>query len=115
MAFDGRDYHRQWKEAISELQYTRDAEEIDGALRHIEWILWEAIRGVFFYFSVFIAGVSVSVPVWLIGMNDTNWIVKTIIVALAIIIALLSYWFLRFLFWYEISRHVKDRKFGNHS
>ena len=36
MAFDGRDYHRQWKEAISELQYTRDAEEIDGALRHIE-------------------------------------------------------------------------------
>lgn len=115
MAFDGRDYHQLFEEACSNLKHLDEDVESRHSLEGIEWVLWEAIRGVFFY-------VAITVPLIVFAFLElafditekmstsatiAYWTIVTIFPALFI------YWLLRFVFWHEISRHVKGRTFGD--
>ena len=110
--FDGRDYNQQFNEACSDLAHESDEDTIRATLCGIEWVLAEAIRGTLFLTAVLQAGL-VALPIsWAFNVRDMDWIGKALLSVLFIGYAALSYWLSRFIFWHEISRHVKPRRFG---
>jgi hypothetical protein len=62
VTFTGRHYHAAFEEACDKLPYVTDKEDVRSDLEGLEWILWEAIRGVFFYAAVLIAWIVVFLP-----------------------------------------------------
>ena len=46
--FDGRDYHHKFEELCAKLSAWAPEDEVRSEMEQLEWILWEAIRGVFF-------------------------------------------------------------------
>lgn len=112
MSFDGRDYHHSFEEACKKLPYVRDSDEVRAELEGIEWQLWEAVRGVFFYGTVLTAGLIVLPIAY--ALDSPKSFVGGMIAFVAIaLLATALYWLFRFIFWEQISRHVTGRKFGN--
>lgn len=75
MSFTGLDYNQAFEEACEELPYVRDRDEVMSRLLSLEWILWEAIRGLFFLSSL----VSGFLIAWLISSllpEDINSFIK---------------------------------------
>lgn len=111
--FDGRSYHLEFEEACEKLVYENEIDEVRLALMGIEWVLWEAIRGVFFLTSV-ILSLLITLPFagTIKETMGTFW-GATVIVSFVIVAALAIYCLMRIVFWAEISRHLTGRKFGD--
>lgn len=112
MAFSGVDYHAAFEEACEKLARVRDADEVRSDLEGIEWILWEAIRGVFFLASI-IAAWFIVVPVFYFLVDEKTFVAFAIEIAIVIMLAAALYWLLRLVFHFEIAKHVKGRRFGS--
>lgn len=112
MSLTGLDYNQAFEEACEELPNVRDQDEVRSRLLNLEWILWEAIRGVFFLSSL----VSGFLIAWLISSllpEDINSFIKgAIFLIFVVLLTLPGYWLLRLMLWHQISRHIKGRKFG---
>lgn len=112
MSFTGRDYHYAFEEACQTLAHTSDNGEVRSALEGMEWILWEAIRGVFFTCAVVVAGPLVMIPYFTLS-NDRTFADGAIALAISAVVAAALYWLFRLSFALEISRQVKGRTFGD--
>ncbi|ESX29955.1 MULTISPECIES: hypothetical protein [unclassified Mesorhizobium] len=112
MAFTGADYHRAFEEACAKLPFERAPEIVRSELEGIEWILWETIRGTFFYVAIIVAGLIVVMPAYLLNARAS---LEGSVIALAAItgLALAVYWLCRLIFHFEVATHVKGRKFGS--
>lgn len=110
--FNGRDYHTAFEEACELLSIDGDDETARDALEHVEWVLWEAIRGVFFYVAVLLAALVVLPFLYLLG-NERTMIVSVFGFAVLAVIATAIYWLCRLVFRLEVSNHVKGRRFGS--
>lgn len=112
MSLSGRDYHQAFDEACEELPNLSNQDEVKLRLLYLERIIWEAIRGVFFLSSL----ASGFLIAWLISSllpEDTNSFIKgTIFLIFVVLLTLPGYWLLRLMFWHQISRHIKGRRFG---
>jgi hypothetical protein len=111
--FSGPDYHREFEQACDELAEMRHPkEDVRNTLIGIEWVLWEAIRGVFGYAAFAISLPALGLYRYLVGYSET-WSLQTLIEAASfLVLAGVVYGVLRAIFFFEISRHVKGRKFG---
>lgn len=113
--FDGRDYHQSFEKARDELAgRVLDRDEVLGQLIGVEWTLWEAIRGAMFVASCIAAFVLVA-PIayfsWRYGA--LGWIGSVAVVLAWLSVATGLYWLFRATFHYEVTRHVKGRRFGH--
>jgi hypothetical protein len=111
--FCGPDYHREFEQACDELAEVRHPkEDVRNTLIWIEWVLWEAIRGVFFYAALAISLPPFIIYRYLVGYQEI-WSLETLVLAGAfVVLAGVVYGVLRFIFFFEIGRHVKGRQFG---
>lgn len=112
MAFNGRDYHAAFEDACATLPFETDEGEVRDKLAGLEWILWEAVRGVFFYAAVFV-GAAIVLPVQFALVERDNWLLNAVFLIAMITIAFAAYWVFRLIFHFEVSIHVKGRKFGS--
>ncbi|WP_394887457.1 hypothetical protein ACG873_21550 [Mesorhizobium sp. AaZ16] len=112
MAFTGRDYHAAFEEACETLPYVTDKDEVRSSLEGIEWILWEAIRGVFFYAAVLIAWLMILPPFFFL-IAERTWAASAAALGVMIVIAVALYWLLRLTVRLEISGHANGRRFGS--
>ena len=114
--FDGRDYNRQFEEACDELSTAQlSREQVRRQLSALEWVLWEAVRGVAIVMSAVLSCSIVIVLACLIGRQTefASGIVETLaLVTLFFLFVIMFYGLFRFVFYFEISRHVIKRKFG---
>ena len=111
--FDGRDYVQAFDEACDELKFTKDYQEIRSKLIHIEWILDEAVRGVFFYQAMLLCLCLFAPLGFILDVGQFLWPAKILFLTLGLAFAVFVYWTAKFVFWAEISRHVKTRQFGD--
>jgi ABC-type antimicrobial peptide transport system permease subunit len=110
--FDGRDYKVQFDETCDDLVRMSDRDSIRRTLIGIEWVLEESIRGVFVILA-FALSLIIFIPLgYLFKIRTLSWIEQGIFCLLAIVTGLLVYWLAKFIFWYEVSRHLKPRNFG---
>ncbi len=112
MTFDGRDYYQRFEEACVKLVCADNEDEVRSELEQIEWTLWEAIRDVFLFAAVIPSGFLVLMVAQILKDSVFGWWLFVMLLLVFILLTISIYWLLRFLFWYQISRHVKDRKFG---
>ncbi len=113
MSFDGRDYHQAFEDARAELVYETDPDVISGKLEHVEWVLCEAIRSVFFWFSLALGGL-IGLPVgYILRQNDQLFLAAIVSCVLLTVVATAAYWMLRLFFYFEVSRHIQGRTFGD--
>jgi len=111
MSFDGTDYHQVFEKACDELPGTSDPAVVRSELSGIEWVLWEGIRGAFVKVAVALASLIVLPPVYLLDLPQSltlGLVVTGSLVGLTISI----YWLCRLVFYLEIGRHVRGRRFG---
>lgn len=111
--FNGREYKFEFDEACEELPFINDSEEIRNRLIGIEWVLEEAIRGVFWLQAFLICSLLFLPAQLLLGMKKAGWIEQLILFVLCIVLGTVIYWLSKFAFWYEIDRHLKTRRFGD--
>lgn len=111
--FDGRDYGYTFDEACEELPFINDSEEIRNRLISIEWVLGEAIIGVFWLQAFLICSLLFLPAQLLLGMKKAGWIEQLILFVFFIVLGTVIYWLSKFAFWYEIDRHLKTRRFGD--
>lgn len=109
--FSGPDYNQQFEEACAELPGETDPDMVRRNLMSIEWVLWEAIRGVFGHIALCIAALIVLPPFYLLDARQ-SWTTGLIILGLLLLLTLAIYWLCRAIFHYEIGRHVRGRRFG---
>lgn len=112
MAFGGRDYNAAFEEACENLALEHDPEEIRSELEGVEWVLWEAIRGVFFYVAIAVAWLIVMPLTYLLDARQ-SWTGVAVGFAAFILFAVTVYWLCRVIFHFEIATHVRGRKFGS--
>ncbi len=110
--FDGRDYNHTFQEAIKSLEIDNRKRSIEVELRNIEWTLYEGIRGVFFYFSVFLVIIFLSAFQLFVDYSEFPMVLKIIAVGCVVTIGVILYFVQKVIFWYEIGQHVAPRKFG---
>ena len=110
--FDGRDYNRSFHNAIKELEIDNRKRSIEVELRNIEWILYEGIRSVFFYFSCFIVIFTLAICQLFIDFSESPLALRIIILGGTVIGGIILYLIQKLFFWYEIGQHVSPRKFG---
>ncbi len=111
--FDGRNYKHAFKEACEEFPSINDSEEIYNRLISIEWVLGEAIRGVF-WLQAFLICFLIYIPTrYLLGLRIANLVEEFFFFAFFIALGSVIYWLSKFAFWYEINRHLKTRRFGD--
>jgi len=115
MAFDGRDYHQAFEETCSNFRQFGGGLDARDSLEQNEWMLWEAIRGVFFYAAILISTLILVLIELIFNLKDKMSVFENMVYLAIVIIptALVIYWLLRFIFWCEISRHVRGRNFGD--
>ena len=71
--FDGRNYNQQFDDACQELAFTKDADQIRRTLIGVEWVLEEAIRGVFFVQSLLLSVIVFGSIGFLLNFNSMGW------------------------------------------
>jgi hypothetical protein len=109
---DGRDYSRVFIEACRNLEKDNRPRSVEVELRLLEWNLYEALRGSFFSYSIGIFFVILSNIYWILDAKN-NSIFLNVLIALSIFVfSALNYFVLKFVFWYEVGRHVAPRQFG---
>lgn len=112
--FDGRDYNSAFEEARDKLaDCTLDRDEVLGHLVGIEWTLWEAIRGAMIMtgnIAALFAIAPIAFFAWQSGQQ--GWIAGSVCIALWLTVSIGLYWIFKFVAFFEITRHVKGRKFG---
>ena len=111
--FDGRVYQQVYEEACTELKYASEVEEIRGIMERVEWTLNEAIVGVFIARAVLSGGVAGILVSWILDLQSADWVAQSIFLVAMFGFIVASYWLSRFVFWFEISRHVRPRLFGD--
>lgn len=109
--FSGFEYNKEFEEACEELATERDPQQVRRRLMSIEWVLWEAIRGVFLQISCMVAAFIVLPLLYLIS-HGNSWVIGIGGILSFIVLGTLVYGICRAVFHYEISRHVRPRTFG---
>lgn len=110
--FSGPDYQREFESACGALVGEDDPVQVRRVMLNVEWVLWEAIRGVFGTISILIGGMIVFLPAYLLDLPKTLAVGSTIFFLFASATVGL-YWLCRLTFHWEISRHIAGRKFGD--
>jgi hypothetical protein len=111
--FDGRDYHRAFEKAIDNLTgKVLDRDDTLGQLVSLEWTLWEAIRGPVIVTRNMMAMIIIIPAAYL--FRDSGWVGGVVLVVAYFVLIVGLYWLFRFAAYWEISRHVKGRRFGDH-
>lgn len=114
MSFTGADYHRVFEEACTDLARERHADAIRAKLLTIEWILWEALRGIFFLISMTLSGLVVFPTIYLMVPSDQrSWVTAVIGLVVFAILTALIYWICRGVFHWEFAVKVQGRRFGD--
>ncbi|MEH6691332.1 MAG: hypothetical protein V7774_09130 [Pseudorhizobium pelagicum] len=114
MSFTGDDYNRVFEEACSGLAYERDEEVVRGKLLTMEWILWEALRGVFSLIAMTLSGLIVFPIAYLISpVDDRTWGGVVFVFIAFAVLATLIYWICRAVFHFEFAIKIRGRKFGS--
>lgn len=112
--FDGRDYKVEFDSACEALAKTNDKVEIGRILLGVEWVLEEAFRGALVIFACSLS-VLVFLPISLLfDIRTMSWTEQSVYSAFIIAFGVGVYWLGKFVIWYEISRHLKPRKFGEY-
>ena len=65
--FSGFEYNKEFEEACEELATERDPQQVRRRLMSVEWVLWEAIRGVFLQISSMVAALASKTDTLLIN------------------------------------------------
>ncbi len=110
--FGGRDYVYEFERVSADLVGEEDPDVVKSRLASLEWVLAEAFKAVLFYISIHVVLVPVMLIGFFAGLKDASWTFKFIILGLAVLAIALVYGLSRFILWYEISRHVRPRRFG---
>ncbi|MBB4342136.1 hypothetical protein [Rhizobium leguminosarum] len=114
MSFTGDDYHRVFEEACRDLPMERNADRVREKLLTMEWMLWEALRGVFFLISIGLSGLIVFPIAYMILPTDhRSWIGGLIAFAVFAVLAVVIYWICRGIFHFEFAVKVRGRRFGD--
>ena len=111
--FNGHSYKQEFDDACETLAFERDPAQIRRTLISVEWVLEEAIRGVFFLQALLQTVATMAAIGWLFSINTMDWQVTAIFYAVGLAVFLSNYWLSKFALWYEISRHLKPRRFGD--
>ena len=109
--FSGVEYNNDFEEACQDLAVERDPRQVRQRLMNIEWVLWDAIKGVFIQISSILACLIV-LPLTYLMSPDRSWVVAIGGLLTFLILGTLIYWVCRIVFYFEISRHVRPRSFG---
>jgi hypothetical protein len=109
--FSGFEYNKEFEEACEELATERDPQQVRRRLMSVEWVLWEAIRGVFLQISSMVAALIVLPLLYLISPRN-SWVTGIGVILSFLVLSTSVYWVCRAVFHYEISRHVRPRTFG---
>lgn len=113
MSFTGDDYHRVFEEACRELPLERDADAVRSKLLLMEWVLWEALRGVFSLISMVLSALVVfPITYMVLSPDNRGWIAGLIVFAAFAGLAILIYWICRGVFHFEFAVKVRGRRFG---
>ena len=110
--FNGRDYKFSFDEACEDLPFIKDSTEIRNRLTSIEWVLEEAIRGAFHLQSLLLSTLLIFPIGYFLSIGSANRQEQILFIALFVAVGVLNYWLSKFAFWYEISRHLGNRRFG---
>jgi hypothetical protein len=110
--FNGIDYKAAFDEACDDLVHTRDRDEIRRILIGVEWVLEEAIRGVFVVLALILSLIIFMPLGFLFELRKINWMGQGLFFVAAIAFGLIVYWLAKFALWHEVNRHLKPRKFG---
>lgn len=111
--FNGQSYKQEFDDACETLAFERDPAQIRRTLIGVEWVLAEAITGVFIIQALSQTLATMVAIGWLLSVNSMDWQLETIFYAFGFAMFLSIYWFSKFVLWYEISRHLKPRRFGD--
>lgn len=111
--FNGKSYKQEFDDACETLAFERDPAQIRRTLVSVEWVLAEAIRGVFFLQALLQTFVTMVAIGWLLSINSMDWQLEAIFYAVGLAMFLSIYWLSKFALWHEISRHLKPRRFGD--
>jgi hypothetical protein len=111
--FTGLEYKYECETSRKSLVLESDGSQIRQTLTSVEWLPAEAIRNVFLLSAILQTAVVMSLIGWLLSSNSMGFQAKAIFVVLCIAMVLAIYWLSKFVLWYEISRHLKPRKFGD--
>ncbi len=109
--FAGPDYDKEFDDACRDIALERDPELVRGRLLKVEWVLWEAIRGVFIQIASIISALIVLPFFYLLGSLG-NLVLGVGAVLAFLVLSTSFYWICRAIFHYEISRHLRSRRFG---
>jgi hypothetical protein len=109
--FTGEDYNRAFDDACEAMARERDPEGIRAQLEMIEWIFWEALRGVFLNVALMVSAFVVFGTAYVIsvGHSITTGVIQ--MVAIVVLTAAL-YWIFRLVFHVQIAAKVRGRRFG---
>jgi hypothetical protein len=114
MSFTGEDYHRVFEEACRDLPLERNPDTVRAKLLTIEWMLWEALRGVFFFISLTLSGLIIfPITYMILPADHRSWIGGLIAFAVFAVLAILIYWTCRGIFHLEFAVKVRGRRFGD--
>ncbi|QEE47481.1 hypothetical protein FVA81_24010 [Rhizobium sp. WL3] len=114
MSFTGNDYHQKFELICRELPFERDEREVRSKLLQLEWIFWEALRGVFFWISLAISGLLVfPFYAFVVPESDKTMIANIIAIAVYALLATMVYWICRAVFHFEFAANIAGRKYGD--
>jgi hypothetical protein len=109
--FSGLEYNKEFEQACEELVTERDPLQVRRRLMNVEWILWEAIRSVFLQVGSVVAA-AIILPILYLNPFGRGWIIGAVAIVAFLLISFSVYWVCRAIFHYEISRHIRSRRFG---
>lgn len=110
--FDGRNCKSEFEQACVELSNTKDPASVRRTLISMEWVLEEALRGVFLT-SAFLLSATIFYPFhYILDIGELSWQMQILFFAGFFIFVAYVYLISRLVFWLEINRHLKPRKFG---
>jgi hypothetical protein len=108
---DGNDYRICFDRQCKLLVGATSEDSVRRRLLEIEWTLWRAIR------TSLVGASIVWILLILFGLgfllprgNTAAW---WLLFGFTLFVSFLSYWISRFAIWYNISRHLRMRKFGD--
>lgn len=109
--FSGPEYQKEFESACGALVGEDDPVQVRRVIMNVEWVLWEATRGVFGSIALTMACLIVGLPAFLLDLPKSLLAGATVLVLVAAI-TIGIYWLCRLIFHWEIARHVVGRKFG---
>jgi hypothetical protein len=110
--FNGSDYHREFEETLGNLTgRVLDQDDVLGQLVGLEFTLWEAVKGAALVTGQLLATLFIVPAIYLLRDAGWVWIAACGVVYLVVITGV--YWLFKLAAYWEISRHVRGRRFGD--